>query len=302
VHRLGDDEAEVVGESVLEPPAPVRGGIGMAKGRLHPHVALAQLDRTGRDVVRPQVEGAAAVDVEPRVVPMAGQDAVLDAAAVEREAHVRATIVESEHAPAVVDDEDRTMAAVQDEPALGLQFLEAPGQREVRVRRVHRRPPAAGAWPAVAVVVHPRYSAFPARWAPVRRRTCDKSNRIWAHPDAAWPGRVQACSRAQRRARRKIVSEMTIDIHALMQDAHDLDHIGSRRPIEEEMRADRELEIAGSDILDAAALDCPTGEAVESIADQPDIAIRLGFTPARGGVRPDPGEVAPGRSGKSDLH
>jgi hypothetical protein len=47
---------------------------------------------------------------------MTGQDAVLDATALEREAHVRATIVEGEDAPAVVDDKDRTIATVQNDP------------------------------------------------------------------------------------------------------------------------------------------------------------------------------------------
>src|SRR5215510_8641699 len=43
-------------------------------------------------------------------VPRTGQDTVLDAAALEREVHVRAPVVEGEHAPAVVDHEDRTIA------------------------------------------------------------------------------------------------------------------------------------------------------------------------------------------------
>jgi hypothetical protein len=51
---------------------------------------------------------------------MTGQDAVLDAASLEREAHVGATIVEGEDAPAIVDDKDRAMTAVQNEPALRL--------------------------------------------------------------------------------------------------------------------------------------------------------------------------------------
>jgi hypothetical protein len=54
-----------------------------------------------------------------------GQDAVLNAAALERKAHVRAPIVEGEDAPAVVKDQDRTMATVHDEPPLDLQFLKA---------------------------------------------------------------------------------------------------------------------------------------------------------------------------------
>ena len=60
---------------------------------------------------------------------MAGQDAVRDAAALEREAHVRATIVEGEDPPAIVDHEDRAMATAHNEPPLRLQLLEAPSAR-----------------------------------------------------------------------------------------------------------------------------------------------------------------------------
>ena len=50
-----------------------------------------------------------------------------------------ATIVEGEDAPAVVDDEDRTMATVHNEPPLSLQLLKAPREREFLVRRVHEQ-------------------------------------------------------------------------------------------------------------------------------------------------------------------
>ena len=95
---LGDHEAEVVGEAVRKPLTPVRGGIGMTQRGLHPDFAIAQFDREDRYVVRPKIKGAAAFEIEAGVVPMTGQDAVLDAAALEREAHVRATIVEGEDA------------------------------------------------------------------------------------------------------------------------------------------------------------------------------------------------------------
>jgi hypothetical protein len=68
---------------------------------------------------------------------MTGQDAVLNAAALEREAHMRATIVEGEDAPAVVDHKDRTMIAVQNEASFGLQLLKAARQSEFLVRSVH---------------------------------------------------------------------------------------------------------------------------------------------------------------------
>src|SRR5215472_5358263 len=120
MHRLSDDEPEVVGEAVRKALTPVRGGIGITERSLHPDFTIAQFDREDRYVIRPQIEGAAAFEIEAGVVPVAGQDAILDAAPLERETHVRATIVEGEDAPAVVDNKDRTMTAVHDGPALRL--------------------------------------------------------------------------------------------------------------------------------------------------------------------------------------
>jgi hypothetical protein len=109
----------------------------MTERGLHPDVAAPHLDRADRHVVCPQVEGAAAFEIEAGVVPMTGQDAVLDTAALEREAHMRATIVEGEDAPAVVDDEDGAMATAHNEPPLRLQLLKTARQREILVGRVH---------------------------------------------------------------------------------------------------------------------------------------------------------------------
>src|SRR5260370_24154545 len=97
---------------------------------------MAHLGRAERYGARPQIEGAAAFEIEAGVVPMTGQDAVLDAAALERKTHVRATIVEGEDAPAVVDDEDRPMATVHNEPALRFEFLKASRVRALLVRHV----------------------------------------------------------------------------------------------------------------------------------------------------------------------
>jgi hypothetical protein len=126
LHRLGDDKTEIVCQAVRKPLAPVGGGVGMTECGFHPNVSIAYLDGANRCVVCPQVEGAATFEIEAGVVPMTGQDSVLEAAALEREAHVGATIVESE-----------TMATAHDEPALRLQLLKAPREREFRVRRVH---------------------------------------------------------------------------------------------------------------------------------------------------------------------
>ena len=126
-------------EAVIEPLAPMGGGVCVTQRGLHPDLSVAHLGREGRRLVGPQIESAAAFEVEAGVVPMTGQDPVLDAAPVEREAHVRATVVEGEDAPAVIDDKDRAMGAMQDDPALCLHLFEGPCKGEVRVRQVHER-------------------------------------------------------------------------------------------------------------------------------------------------------------------
>jgi hypothetical protein len=72
------------------------------------------------------------------MVPMTGQNAVLNAASLKRKTHVRTTIVQGENAPPIVDDEDRTMATVHNKPALRLQIVKAPSEREFLVRCVHK--------------------------------------------------------------------------------------------------------------------------------------------------------------------
>src|SRR5262245_39261457 len=101
-------------EAIRKPLTPVRGG--MTERGLHPHLAITHLERAERHIARPQVEGAAAFEIEAGLVPRTGQDTVLHAAAREREVPVRAQVVEGEHASAVVDHEDRTIATGHDEP------------------------------------------------------------------------------------------------------------------------------------------------------------------------------------------
>ena len=111
----------------------------MTESGPHPDLAVTHLDRAGRHVVGPQIEGAAARQIEARVVPVAGQDAVLDAAAIQRKAHMRAAIVEREHTTFVVDDEYRTMPPVRDQPPLRFQLLEAARAHEIRGWCVHEQ-------------------------------------------------------------------------------------------------------------------------------------------------------------------
>ena len=131
-----------MGKPVVEPAAPVGGRVGVAGPVLDPYFAVMQLDREGRHVVGPQIEGAAAREVEPRVVPMTGEDAVGDRAAVQRKAQMRAAIVHGEHAALVVDDEDRAASAANHHPPLRLQLLDRPGADEIVLSLTHHKAPA----------------------------------------------------------------------------------------------------------------------------------------------------------------
>jgi hypothetical protein len=71
------------------------------------------------------------------MMPMAGQDAVLDAAAMEWETQMRAAIVEGEHTPVLVDEKNRAMAAAHNKPPLGFRLLAVDHMHNVWSRRVH---------------------------------------------------------------------------------------------------------------------------------------------------------------------
>ena len=133
VHGLGDDQAEIVGQTVLKPASPMRGRISFVEARSDPNFASpTHLDWAGRHVVGPEIEGATACEIKPGMVPVTGQDAVLDASAVEGEAHVRAAVVQGEDAVVVMHDEHWAMSTVQEQSPLGLQFGDRAGAHEMR--------------------------------------------------------------------------------------------------------------------------------------------------------------------------
>src|SRR5262249_45997961 len=129
------------GEGGLDALTAVCRGIGMTERWPHPHLSVAKFDWAYRHIVRPQIECAAAFKIEAGVVPMTRQDAVLDGAALERETHVRATIVEGKDAASIVDNKDRTMLTAQNESAFRFQFFKGSSKRKFLLRWVHDVPP-----------------------------------------------------------------------------------------------------------------------------------------------------------------
>src|SRR6516164_5281501 len=112
-------------EAVVEPLAPMRSRIRVAEDGPHPDFVVADFGEAGRHVVCPEIEGTATREIEAGVVPVASQGAILDAAAIQRKAHMRTAIVEREDTTFVVNNEYRSMRPVHHQPPLSLQLLEA---------------------------------------------------------------------------------------------------------------------------------------------------------------------------------
>ena len=99
--------------------------------RLPPAVPLGEVSGVAVDVngeaaqlVRPLVERAAGAEVEARVVPVAGEDPVVDRPAVQREAHVRAAVVDGVDRVSLGEQADRVAIEAHDEPPLRAKLVE----------------------------------------------------------------------------------------------------------------------------------------------------------------------------------
>ncbi len=92
-HRLGDDERDAVLETFAQPRLQVTDRVGVG-ARSHHDRAVAHVGVEAARVVGPEVERAARHEVEARVVPVARDEAGFDRALVQREAEVRAAILD----------------------------------------------------------------------------------------------------------------------------------------------------------------------------------------------------------------
>jgi hypothetical protein len=107
--RLRDHQPDVALEPVAEAAKKVLSPIA-ALGDVDQHRATLDSHREYAHIVGPLIEGPAGFEVEARVMPVAGEDAVLDRSAVEREAHVWAPVVDREQAAARIEQDDRVTA------------------------------------------------------------------------------------------------------------------------------------------------------------------------------------------------
>jgi hypothetical protein len=103
----------------------------LSRREIHPYLTLSNLDREYACLVSKLVEGSAALEVETGMMPVAGEDAVLEGAPVQGESHVGTAIVQSVH-PTVMEEERQRVAGDTDRDATGTtHIVQAGGPHEV---------------------------------------------------------------------------------------------------------------------------------------------------------------------------
>ena len=86
------------------------------RGR-YPDLAIDDANRAYRHVVCPEIEGRTAAQIETGMMPVASEDTVLDAPAVQGKAHVRAPVVERDHIVPISHDKHGATRRADDHAA-----------------------------------------------------------------------------------------------------------------------------------------------------------------------------------------
>ena len=136
--RLGDDEREIALQAVEQSLSLVAERVSRRR-QVDEDVVTADFDRESAQVVRPLVERAARADVVASVVPVTRENPVGERAALEREAHVRAAVVDSVHAIVVREEADDVTVEVDDEAAGSPELCERCGSGERALADGHDR-------------------------------------------------------------------------------------------------------------------------------------------------------------------
>ena len=123
-HALCEHQRDLLLEALAQFPLPVSAAIVLDRVRVDEDLAVARLHVERRHVVGEGIERTAAGEVELRVVPVAGEDAVADRAAPQGKAHVGTAVVERVEAALVVDDEDSAPLRGDDFHAVRFDLLE----------------------------------------------------------------------------------------------------------------------------------------------------------------------------------
>ena len=106
-NRFGDHEPDVLVHAFLEPPQTMLHRIPGFCGHIDVDATVLDFDRIYCRVVGKKIEGAAAPQIETGVVPVTGQDTVLDGSAMQGEPHVGTAVVDRVEFPLRAEEDDR---------------------------------------------------------------------------------------------------------------------------------------------------------------------------------------------------
>ena len=125
-HRLRQHQREPRLQAVVEPLEEMGDRI-VAAARFDEHVVTVDGDLEAAGVVGERIEGAPGDEVEAGVVPVAGHEPGLDGPLVQREAHVRAAVLDRPGAVVVPEHHDRQRADLGQQATFLAQLVERPG-------------------------------------------------------------------------------------------------------------------------------------------------------------------------------
>jgi hypothetical protein len=123
--RLGHDQRDVSLQPISQALAQVRRTV-LPRREINPYLTVSNLDGEHACLVSKLVEGSAALEVEAGVMPVAGEDAVLQRAPMQGESHVGTAIVQGVH-PTVMEEERQRVAGDTDRGATGATHIVQPG-------------------------------------------------------------------------------------------------------------------------------------------------------------------------------
>jgi hypothetical protein len=101
-HALGDHQADIALQSILQSLALPFSAVA-GRGDIYPDVALLNLHRKATHIVSPEVERTATRQVEAGMMPVAGQDAIVDGAFVQGETHMRTAVINGVYLATVLE-------------------------------------------------------------------------------------------------------------------------------------------------------------------------------------------------------
>jgi hypothetical protein len=99
----------------------------LARAQVYQNGVAVQLDGEAAKLVRELVERPSGGEIEPGVMPVAGEDPLADRSAVEGKAHVRAAVVDGMYLLAVREQADGVPVEVDNEASRRPQFIERRG-------------------------------------------------------------------------------------------------------------------------------------------------------------------------------